>query len=1005
MHSNVNSTISRNSSFINTRQSQTTRKQNSKITKEDQNAFLERKRKKQVLVIAALLSIFSILLLMAMLSYTAADEVNTEISFKELVQVVAGDSAIAAKAETTKNWLGIIGAIISHFLYNSTFGYAALLIPIVMLWWAKQLFQRFHIPEKMIIKTFFFLLIASLFSSMMGAIGHLDWFAYLAKEWSGSLGQLIANVLNDLIGSAGTVIVCSAALGITFFLGTDIDYVKYYNAAKPYAIKSVGSIANLVFKIKEKAFAKKNNDNLTDHLEQDGEISENNNISDSIIDSDSVEENNNGYNIDSGNGKNKLTFINNNSDDIARIISSKFSVEINRPGFDIKKNPNCFKNNDPYVSYDEKYKENNNDFEYIKPKNTIEYEQMTPEESDNNQQQIDVAHTQIFEQDKLNNYRKGDIKLDTTFSNETTSIAPSIAIDSNDETEELSEQNSYDFNYKSEESSNEQSDNDYKVTSTNLNEDVFEENELLTNDVSKPRPLKVTVQKPEKIGNKPVFPLSTEIHDEKIEYKRLPLGILVEQPDGFEIDEDELNRNAQILQEKLETFKIYIENLTVTPGPVVTQYEFVPAPGIKISRIESLADDIAMALKARGIRIIAPVPGKGTVGIEIPNQNPSIVRFSSIVGNRQFYENDYNLPLALGKTISGEVYSADLSKMPHLLIAGSTGTGKSVGINTIICSLLFKLHPSQLKFVIIDPKKVEMTYYAQLRNHYLAVSPDIDNSIITSPDDAVIVLNSLCSEMDNRYSILSKVGQRNINDYNQKVRQGTYKNNLNIEHREIPYIVVIIDELADLMLTAGKEVETPITRLAQLARAVGIHLVVATQRPSVDVITGIIKSNFPARMSYLVASKIDSRTILDLIGAEKLLGNGDMLFLPGGYPKPLRIQNSFISTDEVEAICNFIGNQEGYSEAYVLPSLIDKDSSAGAICKEDRDPLFEDSARLVIQQQIASVSLIQRRMKVGYARAGRIIDELEDAGIVGPFDGSKARQVLLKSEDDLDDIL
>jgi S-DNA-T family DNA segregation ATPase FtsK/SpoIIIE len=539
------------------------------------------------------------------------------------------------------------------------------------------------------------------------------------------------------------------------------------------------------------------------------------------------------------------------------------------------------------------------------------------------------------------------------------------------------------------------------------NTDVANEETLLpTSDENKK--LVITVNETlieDDVDLQPVNLLSTSIHDKEINYKQPTFDLLIDDEDKYEINEDELKLNARILQEKLETFKIEIENLSVTPGPVVTQYEFVPAPGIKISKIESLADDIAMALKARGIRIIAPIPGKGTVGIEIPNQKPMLVRFGSCIKSPKYQNSDYRLPLCIGKTISGEVFITDLSRMPHLLMAGATGTGKSVGINTIIASLIYKIHPKDLKFVIIDPKKVELTQYAVLKNHFLAVSPDVPNDIITDPQDAVIILKALTAEMDLRYDILSQAGQRNIFDYNKKVREGKFKNDTELVHKEMPYIIVIIDELADLMLTASKEVEAPIIRLAQLARAVGIHLVLATQRPSVDVITGIIKANFPARVSYLVASKIDSRTILDVMGAEKLLGNGDLLFQFGGSTSPIRIQNAFLSTDEVENICEFIGKQKGYSQPYMLPSLDDGTSNTDGIAREDRDALFNEAARLVVSLQQASVSLLQRRLKIGYARAGRIIDELESTGIVGPFDGSKARTVLIENEDELEHLL
>ncbi|MBA4405858.1 cell division protein FtsK [bacterium] len=494
--------------------------------------------------------------------------------------------------------------------------------------------------------------------------------------------------------------------------------------------------------------------------------------------------------------------------------------------------------------------------------------------------------------------------------------------------------------------------------------------------------------------------------EEKIDYKA-PLYELLTPPDDEEIkvNETELKRNAALLKDKLALFDIQIDDITVTPGPVVTLYEIVPAPGVKISRIVSLEHDIALALAARGIRIIAPIPGKSAIGVEIPNAHASIVRASSVL--KRISESKDELPLALGKTISGEVYITDLAKMPHMLIAGSTGSGKSVGINMILNSLIYAKHPSDVKFVIIDPKKIELSFYKKLSKHFLAVSPDLEEEIITNPSNALLALKAVEYEMEKRYDKLAKVGVRNIVDYNKKVMnpKSRPKDTDEMKHHKMPYIVVVIDELADLMITSGKEVEEPIARLAQLARAVGIHLILATQRPSVNVITGVIKANFSARMAYQVATKIDSRTILDMNGAEQLLGMGDMLFLPGGMPKPIRIQNAFISTEEVEKITNFIYVQKGFSKRYFLPSLYDKRKEAMGDFMSDLDPMFEEAARVIVRHQQGSVSLLQRRLKLGYSRAARIVDQLEQAGIVGPSEGSKAREVIVDSEEQLETIL
>lgn len=496
-----------------------------------------------------------------------------------------------------------------------------------------------------------------------------------------------------------------------------------------------------------------------------------------------------------------------------------------------------------------------------------------------------------------------------------------------------------------------------------------------------------------------------EESEEEIDYVPPSVDLLESARAAEQVDEAELKANAELLRSKLSDFGVAIESVSVTPGPVVTLYELVPATGVKISRIESLEDDIALAMKAKGIRIIAPIPGKGTVGVEIPNHHPSLVTIRSAVNSSKFRDSKAALPLAFGKTIAGEVFVDDLSRMPHLLIAGATGSGKSVGINTILCSLIYRLHPSDVKFVIIDPKKIELALYRQLRHHYLAVSPDIEEDIITAPQNAVLALKSVELEMEKRYDRLAAAGVRNIADYNEKVKAGRLHDTETIKHRKLPYLIIVIDELADLMITAAKEVEEPIARLAQLARAVGIHLVLATQRPSVDVITGVIKANFPARIAYQVATKIDSRTILDMNGAEQLLGNGDMLYFPPGSPKPTRLQNAFISTAEVEAITNHIGKQKGYSQPMQLPSAFEKKRTMGATGDGSRDELFEEAAKIIVRHQQGSVSLLQRRLKVGYSRAARLVDELEAAGIVGPFDGSKAREVLVETDAELDVIL
>lgn len=461
----------------------------------------------------------------------------------------------------------------------------------------------------------------------------------------------------------------------------------------------------------------------------------------------------------------------------------------------------------------------------------------------------------------------------------------------------------------------------------------------------------------------------------------------------IELDKEELEKNKEQILETLSNYNISISSIKATVGPTVTLYEIVPAAGVRISKIKNLEDDIALSLAALGIRIIAPIPGKGTIGIEVPNVKKEIVSMHDLIASEKFQKTKFELPIVLGKTISNEIFMADLAKMPHMLMAGATGQGKSVGLNAILVSLLYKKHPSELKFVLIDPKKVELTLFKNIEKHYLAKLPGEEEPIITDTKKVIATLNALCIEMDNRYDLLKDAQVRNIKEYNAKFRA----RRLNPEkgHQFLPYFVLVIDEFADLMMTAGKEVETPIARLAQLARAIGIHLVIATQRPSVNIITGVIKANFPARIAFKVSSKVDSRTILDTGGADQLIGRGDMLLSDSG--NMVRLQCGFVDTPEVEEITNFIGEQKGYPEVYQLPEYEgeDGDGIIAGLAPEDRDPLFEEAAQVIVQNQQGSTSLIQRRMKLGYNRAGRIMDQLEAAGIVGPNEGSKAREVLI----------
>ena len=486
-------------------------------------------------------------------------------------------------------------------------------------------------------------------------------------------------------------------------------------------------------------------------------------------------------------------------------------------------------------------------------------------------------------------------------------------------------------------------------------------------------------------------------------FKNPSVDLLKDYGDGtIKIDQEELESNKNRIVNTLKNYNIGIKQIKATIGPTVTLYEIVPDAGVRISKIKNLEDDIALSLSALGIRIIAPIPGKGTIGIEVPNKKKSIVSMKSLLSSKKFIESNMELPITLGKTISNETFVVDLTKMPHLLMAGATGQGKSVGINAILTSMIYKKHPAEVKFVLVDPKKIELSIFNKIERHYLAKLSDSDDAIIIDNDKVINTLNSLCIEMDKRYELLKDAMTRNIKEYNEKF----ISRKLNPEngHTFLPYIVLVIDEFADLIMTAGKEVETPLARLAQLSRAVGIHLIIATQRPSVNVITGLIKANFPARIAFRVTSKIDSRTILDTGGAEQLIGRGDLLYSQSN--ELTRIQCGFIDTSEVEKLSDYVGSQTGYTSAYILPEFSKEDGKDSSnISLEDRDSMFDEAARVIVSNQQGSASLLQRKLKLGYNRAGRLIDQMEDAGIVGPFEGSKPRQVLITDLNSLESLL
>ncbi len=1015
--------------------------------------FIKRKR-----ILSILLALFSILLSLSLVSYTKVDEANAQLSLIDFYKLIEGDKIIEIKAMTTHNWLGLLGAYISNIIYNSTLGYGSIIIPFLIIYWAKNLFFELTVSHKTIRNTASLFVSVILFSGLMGSLHYTNYFANMPKEWSGAIGSFLASLSITFIGVLGTSLSFATLFLVTLIFGTDLKLNEGFSKFSLY-------INNLIASYKERKLNNESDEESESELKEEANEKEANEqnepleeVSKSFVAAalvpshvtvveksfesrfvdDNISVDHSHFNKLQDNNK---SFLNNaRPTSTATTINKGISITFN-------KNPNAVS------SFDKNYE--NIEQSQVIPK--VDYEK----NAENYVEEIKTKDNIIVE----------PIIQTPILPNQTTTQAEFPIVNSIDEVEiedinkfentilEVENEFIYnELNYKSEEINSNLSNKENKIFETKINFDLsnlempqkVESNlqidhsddfDKMLNDIesslSNPNEIKskpvqsvllqamneeniedelLNVSINSSFTDKPISQVSIpqreairnplfSVFNEKINYTPPHIGLLNKEQEMIVADESELKANAEILKNKLEQFKININDIRITPGPVVTQYEFIPDDGIKISRIEGLADDLTMALKARGIRIIAPVPGRGTVGVEIPNAKASLVSFSSIVASEEFQNSEYNLPLALGKNVSGSTYIADLAKMPHLLIAGATGAGKSVGINSIITSLLYKKKPDELKFIIIDPKKVEMTQYSKLNNLFLATSPDVKERIITNPIEAVLILKSAVQEMEDRYTLLAEMGQRNIGDYNQKIAEGKSPENTKLEHRKLPYIVVVVDEFADLMMTSGKEIEEPIIMLAQKARAIGIHVILATQRPSVNVITGIIKANFPSRIAFRVAQKVDSRTILDGNGAEQLLGNGDMLYLAVGMQKAERIQNAYLSTEEVDNVTDFIGDQKGYSQPYMLPSVVEARSDSDEYDSSDRDSLFEDAARLVIRSGSGSTSSIQRRMKIGFARAGRIMDQLESAGIVGPGYGSKPREVLMDSESELERIL
>ncbi len=975
-------------------------------------------KQRQVLGLCCIVA--AVLVLLAIISYSPDDASRAETRIGDLPSLFLphGDTpdpvreAVRASADQAKNWLGLIGAMLANFLINKTIGYAAILYPIFFGAWSLAFFRfTYRQRRRLTLATTFFLLTAILFSATMGTASN---FLTLPREWSGSVGQFLGIAFTRAIGGAGAFIIYTAALVVMLIFSIDLDIEKTFHRLKAWWDALVMWSRRRIIEFWEKREARQ-------AAKEERRAAEE---ADAAINSQMTEETQMRETVAQTVTEAKAEEL--KSSEEVPAISPISPTPVAVAAIAEEPLPPAAQAETPFIVKATEYQP------LLKVRPAKQHEGAAIPRLTRNPQERLGSQSRHFS--RLTNGALGHEEETIVQANENPEIvaetivptAPSVEDESAelpniDSSEELIEP----LKRKAREP---------KLTASSvpvmLGDEKTLSNEALPHSISDeiliPLPLADKTSPPTPLlgkergvdedlffeeGEKPVIPENPYL-EILSKYRNPPLDILTpaDPKDALDANDEELAKKGRLLRDKLATFGVEIENITVTPGPVVTLYEFTPAEGVKVSRVENLTDDIALAMKARGIRIIAPIPGRGTIGVEIPNDTAKIVRIRSLLESDSFRNTKMNLPLALGMTISGDVYVDDLNKMPHLLIAGATGSGKSVGVNGILASLIYAKSPRDVKFVIVDPKKIELSLYKKLRKHYLIVSPEAGEDIVTTPAFAVLALKAVELEMERRYDKLAKAAVRSLADYNIKVAQGKLRSTQEEQHYHLPYIVVIIDELADLMITAAREIEEPICRIAQMARAVGIHMILATQRPSVDVITGVIKANFPARMAYQVATRVDSRTILDVMGAEQLMGNGDMLYQPSGTPKPIRLQSPFISTEEVEAMIDAVAAQDGdklsFSRPWTLPSLRqDDDDDVEIDDGDDHDELFEEAAKIVVRHQQGSVSLLQRRLKIGYSRAARVMDELEVAAIVGSFDGSKGRQVLCETEAELEVVL